>query len=57
MTNVCPSHVLTAADPDTGFRVEGVKRDALAFDGRRVDSIIMAALAPEWTDTITSPAW
>lgn len=39
-----------------GFRVEGVKRDALAFDGRRVDSIIMAALAPEWTDTITGPA-
>ncbi|MFB9445596.1 GNAT family N-acetyltransferase [Dactylosporangium vinaceum] len=39
-----------------GFRVEGVRRDALAFDGRRVDSIIMAALAPEWTDTITGPA-
>jgi RimJ/RimL family protein N-acetyltransferase len=30
-----------------GFHVEGVKRDALKFDDRRVDSIVMAALAPQ----------
>lgn len=34
-----------------GFKVEGVKRDALKFDGQRVDSIVMSALAPEWTST------
>ena len=33
-----------------GFRVEGVKRDALVFDNQRVDAILMAALAPEWTN-------
>lgn len=33
-----------------GFRVEGVRRDALTFDGQRIDAIIMSVLAPEWTD-------
>ena len=32
-----------------GFVVEGVDREALLFDGRRVDMIRMAALAPEWS--------
>ena len=34
-----------------GFKVEGVKRDALKFDDDWVDSIMMAALAPEWLNT------
>ncbi|WP_433380769.1 GNAT family N-acetyltransferase [Actinoplanes sp. CA-142083] len=33
-----------------GFKVEGVKRDALKFDDQRVDSIVMSALSPEWTE-------
>ena len=32
-----------------GFVVEGVDREALLFDGRRVDMIRMAVLAPEWS--------
>jgi RimJ/RimL family protein N-acetyltransferase len=32
-----------------GFKVEGIKRDALKFDGGRVDSIVMSALSQEWT--------
>ena len=31
-----------------GFVVEGVDREALLFDGRRVDMVRMAVLAPEW---------
>lgn len=31
-----------------GFRVEGVFRDALRFDGEYIDEIRMAILAPEW---------
>lgn len=31
-----------------GFKVEGVKRDALKFDDRRVDAIVMSALAPDF---------
>ena len=34
-----------------GFVVEGRMRDALLLDGRRIDAIIMAALAPEWAAT------
>ncbi|MFG2045099.1 GNAT family N-acetyltransferase [Dactylosporangium sp. NPDC048998] len=33
-----------------GFKVEGVKRDALKFDDHRVDSIVMSVLAPEWIE-------
>ncbi|MEV6924773.1 GNAT family protein [Dactylosporangium sp. NPDC051485] len=39
-----------------GFKVEGVKRDAFKFDGQRVDSIVMSALAPEWTSTFAHRA-
>lgn len=31
-----------------GFVREGVRRDALRFDGRWVDSVLMAVLSPEW---------
>ena len=31
-----------------GFVVEGVRRDALRFDGGYVDAIIMSILRPEW---------
>jgi RimJ/RimL family protein N-acetyltransferase len=31
-----------------GFVREGVRRDALRFDGEWVDSVLMAVLAPEW---------
>lgn len=31
-----------------GFVVEGRRRDALRFDGERVDSIMMSLLKPEW---------
>ena len=31
-----------------GFKVEGVLRDALLWDGEWVDEIIMAVLAPDW---------
>lgn len=31
-----------------GFVREGVRRDALRFDGEWVDSVLMAILAPEW---------
>jgi RimJ/RimL family protein N-acetyltransferase len=32
-----------------GFTVEGIKRDALRFDGQRVNAVMMSLLAPEWT--------
>ncbi|MFF0740527.1 GNAT family N-acetyltransferase [Streptomyces sp. NPDC004111] len=31
-----------------GFVAEGVLRDALLWDGRRVDTTVMSILAPEW---------
>jgi RimJ/RimL family protein N-acetyltransferase len=31
-----------------GFVREGVRRDALCFDGEWVDSVLMSVLAPEW---------
>lgn len=31
-----------------GFVVEGVRRDALLYDGAWVDDIVMSILAPEW---------
>ena len=31
-----------------GFVEEGVRRDALRFDGAFVDSVLMSVLAPEW---------
>ena len=31
-----------------GFVREGVRRDALRFDGEWVDSVLMSVLAPEW---------
>jgi RimJ/RimL family protein N-acetyltransferase len=31
-----------------GFVKEGVRRDALRFDGEWVDSVLMSVLAPEW---------
>ncbi|MFC3382662.1 GNAT family N-acetyltransferase [Couchioplanes azureus] len=38
-----------------GFKPEGVRRDAFVFDGERVDSIVMSALATEWTGPIAGP--
>lgn len=38
-----------------GFAVEGVKRDAFTFDGKRMDAIMMSALAPEWISTFAAP--
>ncbi len=32
-----------------GFTVEGIKRDALRFDGQRVNAVMMSILAHEWT--------
>jgi RimJ/RimL family protein N-acetyltransferase len=32
-----------------GFRVEGRLRDVLLQDGRRIDAVVMAALATEWS--------
>jgi RimJ/RimL family protein N-acetyltransferase len=32
-----------------GFVAEGVLRDALLWDGRRVDAAVMSILAPEWS--------
>lgn len=32
-----------------GYRVEGRLRDALLLDGRRIDAVVMAALASEWS--------
>lgn len=37
-------HVYTEA----GFTVEGVRRDALRWDGAYHDALIMSVLAPEW---------
>jgi len=31
-----------------GFVVEGRRRDALVFDGERIDALIMAILRPDW---------
>ncbi|MCX4835122.1 GNAT family N-acetyltransferase [Streptomyces sp. NBC_01016] len=31
-----------------GFVAEGVLRDALLWDGERVDAVVMSVLAPEW---------
>jgi hypothetical protein len=31
-----------------GFKVEGVLRDALLWEGERVDEIVMSMLASEW---------
>ncbi|MEO0560715.1 MAG: GNAT family protein [Chloroflexota bacterium] len=31
-----------------GFRREGVRRDALYWDGEYIDAIVMSVLAPEW---------
>ena len=31
-----------------GFVVEGIRRDALRWDGERIDAIVMSVLAPEW---------
>ncbi|MFJ3923198.1 GNAT family N-acetyltransferase [Streptomyces sp. NPDC090022] len=31
-----------------GFRAEGVMRDALLWEGERVDATLMSMLAPEW---------
>jgi RimJ/RimL family protein N-acetyltransferase len=31
-----------------GFVVEGRRRDALLYDGERVDAIVMSVLRPEW---------
>lgn len=31
-----------------GFVVEGVRRDALRFDGAFVDAVVMSILRPEW---------
>jgi RimJ/RimL family protein N-acetyltransferase len=39
-----------------GFVVEGVRRDAFAFDGERVDEILMAILADEWASHRGRPA-
>ena len=32
-----------------GFIAEGTLRDALLWDGKRVDATVMSILAPEWT--------
>jgi RimJ/RimL family protein N-acetyltransferase len=32
-----------------GYVVEGVRRDALLLDGQRVDAVLMAALATQWS--------
>jgi RimJ/RimL family protein N-acetyltransferase len=31
-----------------GYAVEGVRRDALLLDGRRIDAVLMSALATTW---------
>lgn len=31
-----------------GFVVEGRRRDALVFDGERIDAVVMSVLRPEW---------
>ncbi|WP_374208014.1 GNAT family N-acetyltransferase [Streptomyces sp. MUM 203J] len=31
-----------------GFVAEGVMRDALLWEGERVDAVLMSVLAPEW---------
>ena len=33
-----------------GFVVEGVRRDALRFDGAYIDAVIMSILRPEWEE-------
>jgi RimJ/RimL family protein N-acetyltransferase len=39
-----------------GFVREGVRRDALRFDGGFVDSVLMSVLAPEWEQHRGRPA-
>jgi RimJ/RimL family protein N-acetyltransferase len=39
-----------------GFVTEGVRRDALRFDGEWVDSVLMSVLAPEWEQHRGRPA-
>ncbi len=39
-----------------GFVPEGVRRDALRFDGEWVDSLLMSVLAPEWEQHRGRPA-
>lgn len=39
-----------------GFVTEGVRRDALRFDGQWVDSVLMSVLAPEWEQHRGRPA-
>jgi RimJ/RimL family protein N-acetyltransferase len=39
-----------------GFVQEGVRRDALRFDGGFVDSVLMSVLAPEWVQHRGRPA-
>ena len=39
-----------------GFVVEGVRRDALLWDGEWADDIVMSVLAPEWKAALLSGA-
>jgi RimJ/RimL family protein N-acetyltransferase len=39
-----------------GFVAEGVLRDALLWDGERVDATVMSILAPEWATHRGHPA-
>lgn len=38
-----------------GFVVEGRERDALRFDGERIDQVMMSVLRPEWEQQARSP--
>ena len=38
-----------------GFTVEGVRRDALRFDGEWVDAVVMSVLEHEWRTATGSP--
>ncbi|EST38194.1 hypothetical protein N566_08790 [Streptomycetaceae bacterium MP113-05] len=39
-----------------GFVSEGVLRDALLWDGKRVDAVVMSILGPEWLENRGQPA-
>ena len=39
-----------------GFVVEGVRREALLWEGERYDDIVMAVLAPDWEAALRSEA-
>ncbi|MFF2775099.1 GNAT family N-acetyltransferase [Streptomyces sp. NPDC058052] len=39
-----------------GFRPEGVLRDALLWEGERVDATVMSVLAPEWSGQAAGPS-